>query len=259
MRTETEAAIRAVTIGQRIADSRDGARDITSKGGIDLVTSADVACEDAIRLELTRVFSEYAVVGEEREGTPIAGRPYWLVDPICGTRPYASDIPLYCTNIALVENSVVTVAAVGFGMTGEVVYAEKGHGAWSRTAAGDRRTSTSVANDTIWIGDVKTERGPNVVRQAMLLKCWYVWQFTSTISYAYLATGRIAGILHFCNPAIPPYGSVHIAAGCLIAEEAGATVLDIDMETPWNIHTRSLMLGATPALARDLLALSKST
>ena len=257
MRPETEAAIRAATIGQRIADSREGSRSITSKGGIDLVTAADVACEDAIRLELIRAFPEYPVVGEEREGTPIEGKPYWLVDPICGTRLYASDIPLYCTNIALVEDGVVTVAAVGIGVTGEIVFAEKGQGAWARTRAGDRRTSTSVASDAIWIGDVKTERGPGVVRQAMLAKRWYVWQFTSTISYAYLATGRLAGILHFCSPAIPPHGSVHISAGCLIAEEAGATVVDLDTGNPWNLRTRSIVLAATAELAQDLRALSK--
>jgi len=100
VRAETEAAIRAVKTAQQIADSREGAAKITSKGGIDLVTGADVACEDAIRLELTQAFPQYPVVGEERAGTPVAGKPYWLVDPICGTRHYASDIPLYCTNVA---------------------------------------------------------------------------------------------------------------------------------------------------------------
>ena len=101
MRTETEAAIRAAAIAQRIADSRQGGDQITSKGGIDLVTASDVACEDAIRAELLRSFPEYPVIGEERGGTPVDGKPYWLVDPICGTRAFASEVPLYCTNIAL--------------------------------------------------------------------------------------------------------------------------------------------------------------
>jgi myo-inositol-1(or 4)-monophosphatase len=257
MRAETEAAIRAVRIAQQIADSRDGAGAITSKGGIDLVTAADVACEDAIRVELGRAFPEYPVVGEERAGTPVEGKPYWLVDPICGTRHYASDIPLYCVNIALVEDGVVTTAAVGFGMTGQIVFAEKGHGAWSRTATGDRRSAASAGSNAIWI-DGKTERAANIARNATLMKRWYVWQFSSTLSYAYVATGRISGILHFCNPSPPPYGSVHISAGCLIAAESGAIVVDADTGTPWNLQTRSLMLAATPELARDLLDLARS-
>src|SRR5438034_8992292 len=118
MRAETQAAIRAAQTAQRIADSRDGADRVTSKGGIDLVTAADVACEDAIRTELSGAFPEHPVIGEERGGAPLAGKPYWLVDPICGTRPFASNVPLYCTNIALVENGPVTAAVIGVGTTG---------------------------------------------------------------------------------------------------------------------------------------------
>ena len=152
MRPQTEAAIQAAGIAQRIADSREGADQVTSKGGIDLVTATDLACEDAIRAELTRAFPGYPVIGEERGGSSVAGMPYWLVDPICGTRPFASNVPLYCTNIALVENGTVTVAAVGVGQTGELLYAERGAGAWMRTAAGDRRLVPGEHSQTVWIG-----------------------------------------------------------------------------------------------------------
>ena len=69
-RRETEAAVRAATSARRIADSRLGAGDIRSKGGIDLVTASDLACEDAIRAELARDFPDHPVVGEERGGAP---------------------------------------------------------------------------------------------------------------------------------------------------------------------------------------------
>ncbi len=52
MRLETDAAIRAARLAREIGDSRIGADQITSKGGNDLVTAADVACEDRIREEL---------------------------------------------------------------------------------------------------------------------------------------------------------------------------------------------------------------
>src|SRR5437764_906486 len=90
LREETKAAIHAAAIAQQLADSRAGAEQITSKGGIDLVTAADVACEDRIREELLRAFPDYPVIGEERGGEPRADTPYWLVDPICGTRLFAS-------------------------------------------------------------------------------------------------------------------------------------------------------------------------
>jgi fructose-1,6-bisphosphatase/inositol monophosphatase family enzyme len=229
-----------------MADSRDGADQVTSKGGIDLVTATDVACEDAIRAELTGAFPAYPVIGEERGGSAAGGTPYWLVDPICGTRPFASNVPLYCTNIALVENGAVTVAAVGIGQTGEIVYAERGLGAWMRTEAGDRRIAPGEHSHTVWIGGT-TEHAAAVVRSALLLHRWYIWLFSSSVAYAYLAAGRISGILHFAVSS-----PVHTAAGCLVAEEAGAVVTDLAAAGPWSLETRSFLLAATPALHREL-------
>jgi len=246
MRPETEAAIRAAGIAQRLADAREGADQVTSKGGIDLVTATDLACEDAIRAELTCAFPAYAVIGEERGGSPSPGAPYWLVDPICGTRPFASHVPLYCTNIALVEHGAVTVAAVGVGHTGEVLYAERGLGAWMRTAAGERRLVPGEHSHTVWFGG-STEQAATVVRNALVLQRWYVWLFSSSVAYAYLAAGRVAGIVHFETS--PP---VHTAAGCFVAAEAGALVTDLAAGGPWSLESRALLLAATPALHREL-------
>jgi len=69
---------------------------------------------------------------EERGGEPVKGKSYCLVDPICGTRSFASNLP-----IALVEDGIVTVAAVALGSSGEIVYAEKGKGTRMRTPTGE--------------------------------------------------------------------------------------------------------------------------
>ena len=253
MRRETETAIRAAKLAQEIAESRAGADQITSKGGIDLVTAVDVACEDRIRDELLRCFPDYPVIGEERGGEPVAGQPYWLVDPICGTRHFASNIPLYCHNIALVENEEVTVAAVGVGRSEEILFAEKGAGAWIRTTGGERKLSVSDRSNAIWIDG--GPRAADVVRQAILSKRWYVWMYSTTLSLAHLADGRITGILHLGPPRVARPGSVHFAAGCLVASEAGAIVLDLETGQPWDLLTRSYLQAATPEMEQDLLKL----
>lgn len=253
MRPETQAAIRAAGIAQRIADSRAGADHVTSKGGIDLVTDTDLACEDAIRAELSRNFPEYAVIGEERQGTVRPGQPYWLVDPICGTRPFASNIPLYCTNIALVENGEITTAAVGIGKTGEILYAEKGGGSRLQSDAGDLPVRVSDSSNTIWI-DGNTEEAANATKRALLLKRWYVWRFSSSLAYAYLALGRIAGVIQFSShPPADAYGSVHAAAGCFIAREARAVVTDLDNGSPWHLTTASFLIASSTELHEELL------
>jgi myo-inositol-1(or 4)-monophosphatase len=250
VRRETETAIRAAGIAQKIADSRSGADAITSKGGIDLVTDTDVACEDAIRAELIRAFPEYSVIGEERAGNHQPGKPYWLVDPICGTRAFASNIPLYCTNIALIEDGEVTLAAVGIGTTGELLWAEKGRGAQLRKDGADRRIASEDSSNIVWI-DGNTLEAANVVRQTMLSNRWFVWKFSSTLSYAYVACGRIAAAIQFSSHA-QPLGSVHTAAGCFIARESGAIVSDTLDGSPWKLGTRSFLIAATARLHREL-------
>jgi fructose-1,6-bisphosphatase/inositol monophosphatase family enzyme len=87
----------------------------------------------------------------------------------------------------------------------------------------------------------------------MMSRRWYVWKFSSSVANAYLACGRISAVLQFSSNAKPnPHGSVHSAAGCFIAREAGAIVSDISDGTPWKIQTQGFLISATAELHRDL-------
>lgn len=248
-RAETITAIRAARIARDLADARRGADQITSKGGIDLVTATDVACEDAIRAELMRDFPDVAIVGEERGGGAVADGSYWLVDPICGTRAFASGVPLYCCNVALVERGVVTVAAIGVGRSDEVCFAERGRGAWVEDGAGVRPLRTNASSDTVWLSG-REPHAAAMVRDALVSRRWYVWQFSSTLSYPYLAAGRVAAIVHSGT------SPVHVAAGALLVAEAGAIVTAVD-GAPWTVAGDSLLAAATPELHAELRALAE--
>ena len=138
-RRETLVAVDAVERALDLARRRVGAEEIASKGERDPVTATDVAVEDAIRDLMTSAVG-FPVVGEERGGeTPADGSPYWLVDPICGTRNFASGNPLYCVNLALVEGGQITLAVVGDSSTGEIHVAERGGGAWANKDGSPRR------------------------------------------------------------------------------------------------------------------------
>ena len=141
----TAIAITAVRRGLDLALSRVGAEEITSKGGRDLVTATDTAVEDAIR-GIIEGGSPHPVVGEERGGeAPADGSSYWLLDPICGTRNFASGIPLYCVNLALVEDDQISLAVVGDASVGEILFAERGRGAWAIGHEDQRELRTSGA------------------------------------------------------------------------------------------------------------------
>jgi myo-inositol-1(or 4)-monophosphatase len=252
---ETATAVAAVELGLGIARGGAGAADITSKGGRDLVTATDVVVEDAIREHLSGV--GHPVVGEERGGQPPAdGSPYWLVDPICGTRNFASDIPLYCVNLALVEDHHVTLAVVGDGSTGEVCVAERGAGAFAAAEGGGWcRIATSAESHAVAIEDSRSagarrELAARYLEAAVCEDSWDLRALGSTLSLAHVAAGRMAGYVLFWST------SVHSAAGVLLAGEAGATVSQVDGR-PWTLDSDNLVVSATPEVHRELLRIAR--
>ena len=253
MGNKTEAALAAVGVAQELMARRVGAGHVTSKGGRDLVTETDVSVEDAVRAVLGARFPTWTVVGEERGGEDrIGDGPYWLVDPICGTRNFASNLPLYAVNVALVEDGIVMISAVGDGGTGDRYYAERGRGAYLLAPDGERQLHVNAATDTLGVDPGAAETSPHVARAAEFLRAavlanrWDIRMLGTSLSFAHLAAGRISGHLIFKSSA-----PVHTAAGCLLAEEAGALVTD-HTGRPWDVTT-SAFLAATPELHADLL------
>jgi myo-inositol-1(or 4)-monophosphatase len=250
-RPETAIAIEATRAALDLARSGHGAHDVRSKGPRDLVTATDVAAEDTIRSVLGGLPGS-TVVGEERGGvTPAGGSPYWLVDPICGTANFASGIPLYCVNLALVEDGQVTVAVVGDGSTGEIYAAERGRGAWAVDAGSGHRLAVRGASGIIVLQegmsqDTRRERAGQFAAAVIGTDRWHVRALGTTLPSAYLAAGRIAAYVEFFAPAL------HTAAGALLAAQAGATVTDIDGK-PWTISSDSVIASAAPGLHRELL------
>lgn len=257
-RPETLLAINTVERALELARRGVGAGEITSKGGRDLVTATDVAVEDAVRGLLSEALG-FPIVGEERGGeAPFDGSPHWLVDPICGTRNFASGIPLYCVNLALVEGDEVTVAVVGDRSTGDINVAERGRGAWALNHGRRRELTPSDASQTIVIDDsssrgARREHAAQFMAGTVRADRWHFRSLGSTLPMPYLAAGRISAYVVFRTDS-----PVHVGAGALLVTEAGATLTDIDGR-PWTIQSDSLLVGANPHLHGELLDLARTT
>jgi len=255
-RRETQVAVDTVTQALDLARRRVGADEIASKGGRDLVTATDVAVEDAVRDMLSGAVG-FPVIGEEGGGEPSAdGSPYWLVDPICGTRNFASGHPLYCVNLALVEGDRITLAVVGDPSTGEIHVAERGGGAWALKDGSRRRLTTSGASGTVIVevGRVTGARREHAARfaaRAILADRWDLRALGTTLSLSYVAAGRAAAYVLFSISA------VHAGAGSLLVTEAGGVLSDIDGR-PWTIQSDSIVASADPSLHRELLELGRA-
>jgi myo-inositol-1(or 4)-monophosphatase len=261
-RPETSSAQLAVTAALALIRARHGASDVRSKGGLDLVTGTDIAAQAAIRSVLTERHPEYRFMGEEGERPDLSATDdrYWLVDPVCGTRNFASRVPLYCTNVALVEGGEVVLAVVGNGADGSLLFAERGRGAFVVRANTNEQLHCSDDSSTILLepigpshsgGDGAAEAIRNAVQRAR----WFVRTLGTTLGLAYLASGAVAGVRYF-SALREKADPVHLAAGALLAKESGALVTD-GQGNPWRPFTsRGLVGAATALLHKELLTLA---
>ncbi len=114
----TKALELAVTVAESVSDQtlrqfRSPALQVENKADGSPVTIADREAEQRIRriLESSPEFGGFDIVGEEF-GHEDRGSDYtWFVDPIDGTRAFASGIPTFGTFIALYDNAAATSVA----------------------------------------------------------------------------------------------------------------------------------------------------
>jgi myo-inositol-1(or 4)-monophosphatase len=258
MRPETAAAIEAVRQALAMSSAGPAIVTIAHKGGRDVVTSVDRSVEVLVR-ESIREELDQPVVGEELGGHPSSdGSPYWLVDPICGTRNFASGIPLHCVNLALVERGAVQVAVVGDSSTREVLFAERGEGTWRlRGESPVSRLSVSSDSRTLVVEDgrarlARREQCAQFMAAVVRADRWDFRSFGSTVTLPYVASGRVSAYVVFYVPAL------HAAAGSLLVSEAGGVVTDIDGQR-WTLDSDSLLAAASEHLHADLATLARRT
>ena len=123
---------------------------ITSKGGVDLVTAADTLSEKLLTTDLAQAYPDHRIAGEAgtRIGPPDS--PWcWHLDPIDGTANYSRGLPFWMISIGLsYGNQPVLGCLVGpdckLLLTGAV-----GLGAWNHDTALDK--ATPAPEEKTWI------------------------------------------------------------------------------------------------------------
>jgi myo-inositol-1(or 4)-monophosphatase len=203
-------------------------------GRHDVVTRIDRAAERLIASILSRSFPADGFLGEETSPRDFTGRGMsrtWLVDPIDGTVDFVSGIPFFSISIALAIGTRITVGVVHDPIHGETFVAERGGGAWllrdganPEAAVRLRVRRLSAAVDAVVAGDPGDPEDIEAVARIdqVRARSRVVRTLGSTaLSLAYLAAGRVDGVLQ-----VRGLQAVDIAAGGLLALEAGALVTD---------------------------------
>jgi histidinol-phosphatase len=115
LKSDLELALHLADIADQISLKRYQALDlvIETKPDASPVTDADKAVESAIRAEISKLREDDLVVGEEF-GSPdsLAGKYYWVIDPIDGTKNYLRGVPTWATLIGLIDPSGKVIVGV---------------------------------------------------------------------------------------------------------------------------------------------------
>lgn len=227
------------------------------KGEIDLVTEYDRKSEAFILGEIRRRFPSHRIFSEESGELAGSDCCVWYIDPLDGTVNYAHGLPLFCVSIAYAEEGLLRYGAIYDPVAGECYTSERGAGAWLNgeplrvSAAAELDKSLLV---TGFPYDVRTNPANNLdLYVRFTLRSQAVRRLGSAaLDLAYLAAGRFDG---FWEIRIHAWD---IAAGGLIAQEAGALVTDIHGDPDFLKPPQSI-LAANPCIHAQMLSVLRET
>ncbi len=211
------------------------------------VTQADVECEQAIRDSILGRFPDHGFFGEETGRTGDDAEYLWLVDPIDGTKAFVRQYPFFSTQIALMHRGEIVLGVSSGTMMDELVWAEKGRGAWlngGRIRVSDIDDVDRAAVSTGNLKSLATSDGWNELG-AIVSRADRIRGYGDFYHYHLLASGKIEVVIE------SDVNILDIAALSIIVVEAGGVFTDLN-GAAIGLETRSV-LAANPTLHEKYL------
>ncbi|MDP2903987.1 MAG: inositol monophosphatase family protein [Methylovulum sp.] len=197
---------------------------VNKKSPRDLVTEADIAVEAFLKATLTEKCPEYGFWGEE-SGQSANQSARWVVDPIDGTHSFSRGQYFWSISVALEINQEMIIGAVYAPALNDYYTAEKGKGALknglpiavsSESNLADAMVATGFACLRSYLTDNNLERFGRVAQKTTGQRRFG----SAAMDLCLVADGQVDA---FWEQELNLYD---VAAGALIAKEAGATVTD---------------------------------
>ena len=217
----------------------------------DVVTSMDKAAEHLLYERLLGERPGDGLLGEEGTDRPSETGIRWVVDPLDGTVNYLYKIPHWGVSVAAEDDDLgeTVVGVVITPETGEGFVGIRGRGAWQITGDLAERLEVRDCSD---VGQAMVATGFGYSRtrrraQAEVLRTLItsVRDIRRTgcavVDFAWLAQGRTDA---YYERGLNPWD---VAAGLLIAREAGAVVSDLG-----GGPGSATFLACVPGIAREL-------
>ena len=198
--------------------------EVSKKSPRDFVTAADVAVEEFLKETLTRKYPEYGFWGEE-SGQSANQTNRWIVDPIDGTHSFSRGQYFWGISVALEIDRELIIGAVYAPALNDYYCAEQGKGAWkngqpirvsSESSLAEAMVSTGFACLRSYLEDNNLQRFGRIAQNTTGQRRFG----SAAVDLCLVADGQVDA---FWEQELNLYD---VAAGALIAKEAGATVTD---------------------------------
>jgi myo-inositol-1(or 4)-monophosphatase len=229
-------------------------RAVTSKSTpTDLVSEADLASEQAIEALLAKRRPDDGFVGEEGGSEQGTSGLSWVVDPLDGTVNFLFGVPQWCVSVAVRDGEGTLAGAVYDPNREELFTAMRSGGAMLsgpegvvelRGSGREDLATAMVATGFAYDAKVRAAQAKVLARAASEVRD--IRRFGSAaLDLAWTAAGRFDA---YFERTVKPWD---IAAGALICERAGLSVVDLPEyeDLPYGI------LAAPEAVAGPLLQL----
>ncbi len=187
----------------------------------DIVTQADLISEQVISEAIKQNYPDHGIISEESEGYQTDADHIWYIDPLDGTKNFASGVQLFGINIALSHKGEIICASIYLPALKELLYAEKGKGTFLN---GTKVTCSKkdTWKNTYGLGPIRySEPYVNVMKlvDEISEKTGWINSIASpAVCAAWIASGKRDWYIG------PSKNSWDYAAPCLIAKEAGCVV-----------------------------------
>lgn len=243
--------------GQEVLRLQESGFSMTTKANNDIVTKADLLANDIFRTHLLGTFPGYGWLSEESvdDAERLRRERVWIIDPIDGTREFASGVPEYALSVALVERGDPIVSAVFNPAANELFHAVKGQGAW----LGD----VSLQCDSYYPQDhclLLASRSEYSRGEWQRFEQTYPVKQVGSIAYklALIAAGKAGATF-----SLGPKNEWDIAAGVLLVREAGGVVTDARGQRISFNHKNTLVPGiiacVNEGVQKDIMTLIENT
>lgn len=246
-----ETAVAAARLAGREAMEQFSFSKVTVKKDGELVTAADVRCQQIIIEHIKKKYHDDGFIAEEGQDGGLLKVPprgsrqvWWIIDPIDGTNNYAHHLPLFAISIAAIHNGEPIAGAIFEPATESMFTAIKDGDAQlngRRIEAGEERLNrfSSVALDS-YFDEKIADWACEIIQKTKFRNIG-----STALHLAYVAKGALAAGI-FSHPKL-----WDIAAGSLIAEAAGAVVTDWSAKKIFPVNPDTYEGGRVTVIAAN--------